>query len=402
MKENDFQSIYFKENCNIENEKFLFNKKNSEEETGSQLKTPEETQGFHQQHSKNNGLLRNSLNKNGKGNSNNSIAIRNESDTEAAESKSNELPRSFDGYLKCLTQKDNIILFVRAITNIKKLFQDESEFYSMLSKAKPSQVLLIIDNLARNGKIIFKKKKYMHFLLKFYNSLYQESTIKTEDSNNLTNYTYTDLSQVLLERINIEDILSIKSHPLVILLFRELKCFRHREIFFSKLNNDHVWMLILENTYNYPLLEYLIEDLLNQKEFKGSNLGEPLFKLLEERFLEYCIGEFSTFVIQKYIQNHFSKKLFKLIKSNILNLILNKNGTYIVITTIKTLLSSSEENPEMKRLSNKLMRKILSYGEIICKDSYGSTLVEYVFETYKTQAIDYFLENKASHIYGKK
>lgn len=311
----------------------------------------------------------------------------------------NELPKSYDQYLKILTQKDNMNFFLRAVSHIKKDFQNNSDFYLKLSKENDNEILLIIDNLMQNSKIIFKKKKYMQFLIQFYNSLYQESKEKLDESNKII--PYTDPSKVLLEKINIEEVIMINNHTLFIQLFKELKCFRHKEILFSKLNNNHTWIIILGNAYNYPLLEYLIGNYLTEKEFKEKNLGESLFKILEDHFLEYCIGEYLTFVMQKYIQHHFSKKMYKLVKSNFQGLIFNKKGIYVLITTIKTLLSMGEENIEYKNYSNKIMKKILNFGEIICKDTYGSTLAEYVFSNYKIQAIEYFLANKSNYLLGK-
>lgn len=258
---------------------------------------------------------------------------------------------------------------------------------------------LISDNLLSKSQIIFKKRKYVNFLVKFY--LFLNKQYKRQEL--LPKITLTDYSKILLERINISKIITLKGYPLIILLFKELVSYQHLEILFSKFNDESTWLCLLENQHSFPLLEYFLEFCLTIREFKDKNLGKSLFILLEQKFEEYCLGEYSTYVMQKYISFHFSKSIYKLVKKNILNLIMNgKNGLCIINTVICTLSKNEGESKELRKYSEKIMKRILDLNEELCTNIYWSSIIENVISTYQIKAVEYFLETKSNNILGKK
>lgn len=314
----------------------------------------------------------------------------------------NSLSSKEEELINWLTQKANLILFLKVISNIKTMANHEDDFYLNISKCDSNKISTMIDNLASKSAIMFKKRKYDNFVVNFYRCLYKEHQrklpLKTDSNIDINN---TDYSKVLLEKIDISKILQLKSYPLITLLFKEVKDFQHQETLYSKFNDENTWLILLENPNFHPLVFFLIEVFLTQSEFKAKNQSKILFEVIEKKFVEYSLGDNSTFVMQKYIELHFSKSLYKLLKRNLINLVSNKNGQCVVNTAISTLVKTEGNFSKLKKYSEKFMIKILDLLEELSSFIYGSSVIENVFFAYKIKAIDYFLCYKGNLVLSK-
>lgn len=116
---------------------------------------------------------------------------------------------------------------------------------------------------------------------------------------------------------------------------------------------------------------------------------ERLFNFLNDSFVIYSKMNYSTFVIQVYVEYYHTNKAYHIIKSNILELSSCRNGIFVILSSIKGYKST---------YLNEILYTLLSYMEILCNDIYASTLMENVIKMHSDLALEYLIKYKLDYL----
>lgn len=338
-------------------------------------------------------------------------------DNKIANEKTENIEKNdFLSILEYLTQTDNPVLFLKTISKIGSLSEND-EFYGSLKEISVSSHHKIISNIEQKLKKVFQKKKTLKFLIQYYkiiNSIVlinDDKRIMTHELESIDNQetltTTKSLSFDLLNRMNFELILNVQSYPLIIYLLKELLTHEHRKLVYKKFNNSSIWLRLANDKNGKQLIEFFLESYLLNKEFKKEHLGDSLLRLLQDNLISLSLGDYSTYVIQSLIKIHNNNEIFNLIITNIDKLAINRNGVFVLISYVeyyeklRKSVKNEEELNNVKYHSEELMIKVLSNSKSYCKQKNASTLIEVVLNSYENVAIEYFIDVNQEHFLGK-
>lgn len=160
------------------------------------------------------------------------------------------------------------------------------------------------------------------------------------------------------------------------------------EVIYSVYNKEVVWMNLIPHRYGKNTVEFFLSCFfINARE-----KHQLLFEVLLNKFIEYSMMNYSTFVIQKFVQIYKTKECFFKIIENINKLTSNRNGIFVIISGLKSYKGDD---------LNKLLDKIMHVSEFLCKNMYASTLMEYVFNNHTAYSAKIFINEKLNYLLGK-
>ena len=196
-------------------------------------------------------------------------------------------------------------------------------------------------------------------------------------------------------------------------------------VIFNKLDNNKTWIELILDKKGKNLVEYVLTKLFdftlclnyNDKinidlcliEKRQCNINKKLcnlFNTIDDNITELCKADFSTFAVQKYIENY--KRLSTLIKlsENLLKIIVCRNGVFVIICALKTYNNINNEikiNNNCNYNYNKqiLIDKIIENSHYLSKDVHCSTLVEHILKFNTKYSLPLFIKHKKECFLGK-
>ena len=161
-----------------------------------------------------------------------------------------------------------------------------------------------------------------------------------------------------------------------------------KDLIYSHYNSINIWSLLVSNKYGKNIVEFFLKDYYSKEQSKH----KLLFDYLDYNFIEFSKANYTTFVIQTYVQYNSTKSALKKIFDNIEILSSCRNGIFVIIAGIK-----GYKNEDLYLLINKIM----SYSEFLCNDVYASTLMEFIFKTHTNYSCELFIKTKLNFLLGK-
>lgn len=156
---------------------------------------------------------------------------------------------------------------------------------------------------------------------------------------------------------------------------------------YESLNSEATWLGLIPSKYGKNLVEVILSNFYRNEASKHS----ILFHVIHSNFTFFSKSNYTTFVVQKYIINYHSKQALVLVENCFDDLIINRNGIFVIITALKSY---------RKDKVSRLLSKIFSVAEALCKGIYTSTMMEFVFKSFPQFGVD-FVNLKLEHTLGK-
>lgn len=199
-----------------------------------------------------------------------------------------------------------------------------------------------------------------------------------------------DLSLIFLKQLNLYEVaLTLDCNFLIEFISRISSSHSESEYIYSLFNCSLMWDVLIASKYGKNLIEYFLKDHFYDKNPERHSI---LLNLIEQNFLKFSLENYSTFAVQVYISRFSSPSTYKKIMKHFDQLCLNRNGVFVIISALKTY-----KNPQLQWLLNKIICK----SELLCKEKYASTLIEFVFKTYGSEVCQSFIYKKLQYLYGK-
>lgn len=252
---------------------------------------------------------------------------------------------------------------------------DTASIICILNKNNSTNQTKIINVIKKNAPSILSSSNGLSFFLKLYSNLSNYNSLRENllDLSEFVNMGYSNDFQ------NLIDILSVVNHSNT----------NDRDIVYELFNKESIWKSLIPHRNGKNVVEYLLTNFY----INNASKHKKLFELLESNFLDYSIMNYTTFVIQKYVQKYRTPETFVKIIENLNELTACRNGIFVIISALK-----SYKNDDL----NLLLDKIMSVSEHLCKNVYASTLMEYIFSNHTNFSAPYFVENKIDYLLGKK
>lgn len=164
------------------------------------------------------------------------------------------------------------------------------------------------------------------------------------------------------------------------------------EYVYSSFNSINQWNNLIFNKYGKNYIEFFLKSNLFQSTHKSNQLNSYnlLFSFLNTSFISFSKMNYSTFVIQIYVEHHHEVESFEIIKNNILELSSCRNGIFVLLAGVKGYKSNQLTD---------LLLTILSKLDILCNDIYASTLMEYIFKTHTSISANYLISHKLNCLF---
>lgn len=161
---------------------------------------------------------------------------------------------------------------------------------------------------------------------------------------------------------------------------------KYMDIVYQKLNTVKTWLELIPNKYGKNVVEEILTNYYIYKEYKHFTL----FEVIHSNFIEFSKSNYTTFVVQKYIVNYHTNQAFDLVESYMEDLLNNRNGIFVILTSLKSF---------KKEKVSGLLSKIFFKVETLCKGVYTSTMMEFVFKTFPQFRVD-FINQKLEYTLG--
>ena len=240
-----------------------------------------------------------------------------------------------------------------------------NKFYDFPSKIKQKVMRLLGENLE---KIILNPKLTSNII-----SLIASSHVDLKDIHVL--FENADLNTILKGN----DFKSLLNFISSLVNIKKDKENILQKVFFDKIN----WKEICFHKNAKSICEFMIDTFSEQME---TNF---LFQYIESNVIEFSINNNSTYVVQHYITKTKSESVLLQIMTNLLYFTESRNGVFVVLTALNTY-----KNKKLFALIDLIIEK----SEILCKETYGSTLIEKVFNNFITYAPQKFVFSKKQHL----
>lgn len=168
------------------------------------------------------------------------------------------------------------------------------------------------------------------------------------------------------------------------------------EYVYSSFNSINQWNNLIFNKYGKNYIEFFLKSNLFQSthtsnQSNPSNSYNLLFSFLNNSFISFSKMNYSTFVIQIYVEHHHEVESFEIIKNNVLELSSCRNGIFVLLAGVKGYKSNQLTD---------LLLTILSKLDTLCNDIYASTLMEYIFKTHTNLSANYLINHKLNCLFS--
>ena len=197
-----------------------------------------------------------------------------------------------------------------------------------------------------------------------------------------------EISKHFIFSMDIEGLALSSNVKNLIRFLTNIKTEEEKDFIYKQVVKINTFIKLIYDKNGKNLIEFIIDFFYNENEFyKISSLSI----IIENRFLEFSISNFSTFVIQKYIRKHKPSSVLDTIIIDIDTIGFNRNGIFIIIACLESF---------DRKQTTTLVEKIIDRTEIFYKEKYCSTLLEYIFFSFDI-SIDYFIMKKSKYLLGK-
>lgn len=196
----------------------------------------------------------------------------------------------------------------------------------------------------------------------------------------------------LIKDLNMMEVSISASYASLIEMFEELSKFDQPEINLAILEYFNVkekWEQLIINRQGKYIPEYFMTTLF---------VGDPeqlnlLFATIETNFLEYSKTNFTTFLVQCYIETYKSTAVANIIIDIMPSLTSSRNGVFVVISALKTYKDDS-----LYLIIDRIIELSVSFS----KDPYASTIIECLFKNHTEYSTKKFIQTKSDCYLGKQ
>lgn len=298
-------------------------------------------------------------------------------DTNALLSNSNELLSEQSNLVIGLPTQQNFLMIKLLNESITEGTAENSLKLELLSFIKQFPELLIAN---KDRTLDFLRINFEHFFSSndIATALIKMSTYQLSTSN-------------LISLIQNIDFVSASMKPNYSNLIEYLRCICSSnmditKIVLSKFDNPKIWKEAILNKYGKNIVEFFINEILEGFPV----IRRRLYELIECLIIEFSRRNYATFVVQTYLSKERSRSALKTIGENIMNITSCRNGVFVVISATKSYAGEDLQY---------LLSRIVEFSEILSKNSFSSTLIEYVFINHKC-AVNSFVRLKSHHFLG--
>lgn len=160
-----------------------------------------------------------------------------------------------------------------------------------------------------------------------------------------------------------------------------------QDVVLSRFDNTNIWRDLISNKYAKNVVEYFINHFLDNFEYKRSKL----YDLIECSLIEFSKKNYATFVVQSYIMKEKSQKALQIMIENLMSIVACRNGVFVIIASLKSYSGKSLQT---------LINRIVNVSDILSKNAYSSTLIEYMLVNHENAA-SLFIKSKSNSFLGK-
>lgn len=315
---------------------------------------------------------------------------------------------------KCQIRNRYKLLLKKLFTILKTSNIDEGGLSQYIDEEEPEPIEVINEelplesNYSEDLSIYLKSKEAIDSLIRFYLKAETEVQYRIlkdlikEFGTILQNANGIEVTVYLLELmhskgIDIKELISslkleiysnCSGYLRLIQLFDHFVNNQHiTEEMYNQFNSKNCWIQLITSKFGRNLVEYF----LNHSLLKSPTFHTTMFEVIEENFVYYARSNYSTFVVQTYIQSHHTKETYQNISLHFEELTQTKNGVFVIISALKAYQAEELEG---------LINKLVELSEKLCTNSFASTLMEYLFKNFSSARI-LFINTKLSHLLSK-
>lgn len=157
---------------------------------------------------------------------------------------------------------------------------------------------------------------------------------------------------------------------------------KEMEVIYSMFNDQKLLDEMIKHKQGKFLIEYFLKNFL--KEFPSND--DVLIRLLKQNFISYSQTNYSTFVIQVYIETYKPTWVIDTIDKNFEEMLSTRNSIFVISSAVESFKSQD------------FFDILIAKSEILCTNQYASTMLENIFLKYPDYTVDNFLEWKHQNI----
>lgn len=191
----------------------------------------------------------------------------------------------------------------------------------------------------------------------------------------------------LIKELNMMDVSISNNYTALIEMLEELRKYEKPEINLAILNYFNVkerWEQLILNRQGKYIPEYFMTTLFHDD---SSHLN-LLFEIIENNFLEYSKTNFTTFLVQCYIETYKKPTAANIIIDIMPSLTTSRNGVFVVISALKSF-----KNDSLYLIIDRIIELSVSFS----KDQYASTIIECLFKNHTEYATRKFIQTKSEN-----
>lgn len=209
--------------------------------------------------------------------------------------------------------------------------------------------------------------------------------------NSIFNVLNTPMLVKLIKDINMIEVCISSNYSALIEIMDDILRLNNKEAdeaLLSCFNTKEKWEELAMNRQGKYIAEYLMTTYFYKEPSKLS----LLFEVIEVNFLEYSKTNFTTFLVQCYIQTYKSSSIVSIILKSMISLISCRNGVFVLISALKTYKDD---------ILYLLIDRVIELSDIFSKDAYASTVIEYLFKNHTEYSTRKFIQTKKDSFQGK-
>lgn len=201
----------------------------------------------------------------------------------------------------------------------------------------------------------------------------------------------TNLLVKLLKGINMIEVSLSSSYYSLIEVFDQIRLLCNRDVnetILSCFNTNEIWEQLVTNRQGKYVAEYFMTTYFRNEPFKL----KLLFELIEVNFLEYSQLNFTTFLVQCYIETYQSSAIVGKILKSMTRLTSCRNGVFVLVCALKTYKDDA---------LYLLIDRVIELADVLSKNTYASTAIEYLFKNHTEYSTKKFVQQMSSSFLGK-
>lgn len=222
-----------------------------------------------------------------------------------------------------------------------------------------------------------------------------ENLIRVKDSRELLYALFKSISISalikLIKKLNMMNVSLSSSYVALIEMFDELNKLGKPEInaaILEYFNIKEKWEQLIVNKQGKYIPEYFMTTLF----INDSTQLKLLFEIIETNFLEYSKTNFTTFLVQCYIETYKRSEVANIIIDIMPSLASSRNGVFVLISALKSFKDDS-----LYLIIDRIIELSVSFS----KDQYASTIIECLFKNHSAYSTRKFIQTRSNCFLGK-